>query len=235
MRKQSGAPAATPDAPASGPGSGPTEPLRVRRRRELRQHISDIATRMFFEQGFEAVRVVDVANASGVTEKTVFNHFPTKESLLADRWEGRIADARRALADPESAPVDAMVKLVNHDLALLVSPPWSTVLGSHLADMERYSDLIRDTPSLRTHEREQLNQLTAAVADALAERDQRCGVTGSNPERWITATAVVGLWSVYSRSLHQAVQAQRAGDLSSLRRSVAQDVLLAADVLTRGL
>ena len=53
------------------------------------------------------------------------------------------------------------------DLALLVAPPWPTLLGSHLADMERYSDLIRDTPSLRTHEREQLNELTAAVADAI--------------------------------------------------------------------
>lgn len=190
---------------------------------------------MFFEQGFDAVRVADVASASGVTEKTVFNHFPTKESLLADRWEVRIADARRVFADPHTAPVDAMVTMITDDLALLVAPPWPTLLGSHLADMERYSDLIRDTPSLRTHEREQLNELTAAVADALAERDQRSSVTGSDPERWITATAVVGLWSVYSRSLHREVQAQQAGDLDTLRSSVSQDVLRAADVLTRGL
>lgn len=235
MHKQSAAPASTPVAPTGAASSATAEPLRARRRRELRQHISDVATRMFFEEGFDAVRVADIATASGVTEKTVFNHFPTKESLLADRWELRIANARRIMADPHTAPVAAMVKMVNDDLALLVAPPWPTLLGSYLADMERYSDLIRDTPSLRTHEREQLNVLTAAVADALVERDQRSAVPGSDPERWITATAVVGLWSVYSRSLHRAVQARQAGDLNTLERSVTEDVLRAADVLTRGL
>ena len=235
MHKQSSATEPAPVALAGAPGSGSAEPLRARRRRELRQHISDVATRMFFEQGFDAVRVADVAIASGVTEKTVFNHFPTKESLLADRWELRIADARRVLADPHTAPVAAMVKIVNDDLALLVAPPWPTLMGSYLADMERYSDLIRDTPSLQTHEREQLSVLTAAVADALAERDQRSAVTGSDSERWITATAVVGLWSVYSRSLHRAVQTKPIGDLDTLRNSVTDDVVRAADVLTRGL
>lgn len=235
MHKESAGPAPTPVALTGAPGGGTAEPLRERRRRELRQHISDVATRMFFEHGFDAVRVSDVAIASGVTEKTVFNHFPSKESLLADRWEVRIAHARHVVADPHTAPVAAMVEMINDDLALLVAPPWPTLLGSHLADMERYSDLIRDTPSLRTHEREQLNVLTDAVADALAERDQRSAVTGSDPERWITATAVVGLWSVYSRCLHRAVQAQQAGDLHSLRSSVSEDVLRAADVLTRGL
>ena len=222
-------------APTGAAGSSTAEPLRVRRRRELRQHISDVATRMFFEQGFDAVRVADIASASGITEKTVFNHFPTKQSLLADRWELRITDARRVLADPHTAPVAAMVNMIKEDLAVLIAPPWPTLLGSHLADMERYSDLIHDTPSLRTHQREQLNALTVAVADALAERDQCSAVTGSNPERWITATAVVGLWSVYTRSLHRAVQTQRAGDLNTLRISVTEDVVRAGDVLTRGL
>ena len=128
-----------------------------------------------------------------------------------------------------------MVKMIDDDLSLLVAPPWPTLMGSHLADMERYSDLMRDTASLRTHEREQLNVLTAAVADALEERDQHAGVTGSDSERWMTATAVVGLWSVYSRSLQRVVQAQQAGDLNTLQSSVTEDVRRAADVLTRGL
>lgn len=220
---------------ARAPDAGAAEPLRSRRRRELRQHISDVATRMFFQKGFDAVRVADVAGASGVTEKTVFNHFPTKESLLADRWEARIATARRVLADPQVAPVAALVDMVEQELALLVSPPWPTVLGSHLADMQRYSCLMRDTPALRTHEREQLNQLTAAVADALAERDQRSGKTGDDAEQWMTAIAVVGLWSVFLRSLHRAVHLQQGEDLSALRRSVSGDVARAADLLGRGL
>ena len=52
---------------------------------------------------------------------------------------------------------------------------------------------------------------------------------------WLIATAVVGLWSVYSRSLHRAIQARQAGDLDTLQSSVTEDVSRAADVLTRGL
>ncbi len=43
---------------------------------QTRARISDIATRMFIEQGFDAVTVAQVAKAAGVSSVTVFNHFP---------------------------------------------------------------------------------------------------------------------------------------------------------------
>ena len=46
-----------------------------------------ISARMFVEHGFDAVRVADVGDACGVSEKTVFNYFPSKEALLLDRLE----------------------------------------------------------------------------------------------------------------------------------------------------
>ncbi|HTI27474.1 MAG TPA: helix-turn-helix domain-containing protein [Kutzneria sp.] len=42
---------------------------------------------MFVEHGFDAVRVAGVGEACGVSEKTVFNYFPSKEALLLDRLE----------------------------------------------------------------------------------------------------------------------------------------------------
>ena len=68
----------------------------------------------------------------------------------------------------------------------------------------------------------------------VAERVQRGGGR-LNSVQIGPATAVVGLWSVYFRSLHRAVQGQQARNLHSLRSSVTEDVLRAADVLTRGL
>jgi AcrR family transcriptional regulator len=38
--------------------------------------------RLFARDGFDAVTVAEVARAAGVTEKTVFNHFETKEDLV---------------------------------------------------------------------------------------------------------------------------------------------------------
>ena len=76
-----------------------------------RQQISDTATWMFAERGYDHVRVADVAAAVGVSEKTVYNYFPTKESLVFDREEEITADLVGALRDrgPATSPVQAIV------------------------------------------------------------------------------------------------------------------------------
>ena len=66
----------------------------------MRQQLSDTATQMFMERGFDAVRVAEVAEACGVSEKTVFNYFPTKESLILDRLESTMASLTTGLAEP---------------------------------------------------------------------------------------------------------------------------------------
>ena len=90
--------------------SDPDEGLRERKRRLTRQLISDAATVMFAIRGFDNVRVAEVADRVGVSEKTVYNYFPTKESLVLDTADetiervasalsrappGRVADRRR--------------------------------------------------------------------------------------------------------------------------------------------
>lgn len=59
--------------------------LREAKKARTRQAISDVATRLFAEHGFEAVPVADIAAAADVSVKTVFNYFPTKEDLFFDR------------------------------------------------------------------------------------------------------------------------------------------------------
>ena len=40
------------------------------------------AIRLFSERGFDATSTADIARAAGVTQRTFFNHFPTKESVV---------------------------------------------------------------------------------------------------------------------------------------------------------
>ncbi|MFF5586916.1 TetR/AcrR family transcriptional regulator [Streptomyces hygroscopicus] len=63
------------------------EGLRERKKRQTRQHISDVATGLFMERGFEAVTIAEVAEAAEVSVNTVYNYFPTKEDLFVDREE----------------------------------------------------------------------------------------------------------------------------------------------------
>src|SRR5579864_8113974 len=103
----------TPDTPGEG--------LRERKKRLMRQLLSDTATRMFIDRGFDAVRVVEVAEACGVSEKTVYNYFPTKESLLLDRWDTTTVSLRAVLTDPGLTAVEAALRILADELRALTS------------------------------------------------------------------------------------------------------------------
>ena len=90
--------------------------LRERKKRLMRQQLSDTATRMFLERGFDAVRVAEVADVCGVSEKTVFNYFPVKEALIMDRLEGTLAALRTGLGDRGRSPVEAVLAILAREL-----------------------------------------------------------------------------------------------------------------------
>jgi len=61
--------------------------LRESKKRETRQRISDVATKLFFARGFEAVTLDEIAVAAKVSKMTVFNYFSRKEDLMLDRQD----------------------------------------------------------------------------------------------------------------------------------------------------
>ena len=154
---------------AASRGEAGGEGLRERKKRQLRQRLSDTATAMFLERGFDAVRVVEVAAACEVSEKTVYNYFPTKESLVLDRWETTRGSLRAALTDPGQSPVDAVLGILADELGALTG--W---LGEQpdrpaaAASVRRFGELIASTPALRAYQAAVLDELTATAAQALA-------------------------------------------------------------------
>src|SRR6516165_10408082 len=105
----------------NGRPDAPVEGLREHKKRLMRQELSDAATAMFLERGFDAVRVADVARACGVSEKTVFNYFPVKEALVMDRLETIQAALRTGLADPALTPVQAVLLILERELGAMTA------------------------------------------------------------------------------------------------------------------
>jgi AcrR family transcriptional regulator len=89
--------------------------LRESKKRETRQRLSDIATRLFFARGFDAVTVEEIAAAANVSKMTVFNYFSRKEDLLFDREDEVKLLLRSGLADRQhtESPIDALRRLVD--------------------------------------------------------------------------------------------------------------------------
>ncbi|MFI6501327.1 TetR/AcrR family transcriptional regulator [Nonomuraea typhae] len=65
--------------------------LRELKKRETRQEISDQATRLFIERGFEVTTIAEIAEAARVAKKTVTNYFARKEDLAFDHHEEFVA------------------------------------------------------------------------------------------------------------------------------------------------
>ncbi|MEV6774204.1 TetR family transcriptional regulator [Nocardia sp. NPDC051030] len=58
--------------------------LRERKKQQTRQNISNTATLLFLERGFDNVTIAEIAAAADVAKMTVTNYFPRKEDLVLD-------------------------------------------------------------------------------------------------------------------------------------------------------
>lgn len=56
--------------------------LRAQKKAEVRRHIAHTALELAVERGPDAVSVDDIAAAAGVSPRTVFNHFGTKDQAI---------------------------------------------------------------------------------------------------------------------------------------------------------
>jgi AcrR family transcriptional regulator len=210
--------------------ASPGEGLRDRKKRQTRASISDTATRMFLERGFDQVRVAEVAAACGVSEKTVFNYFPTKESLLFDREEDMARNIREALGrrDTGMSPIAAATEVAGREL---------DAIALHLAaggpdhgTMQRFGDLVDSTPSLQAAQLAMMERLVQVAAEAMAER---AGVDPEAPEPQIAAAAIVALWRIQWQALRRYADGTRSPD--EVRVAVQADVDRAARLIDTGL
>jgi AcrR family transcriptional regulator len=209
------------------------EGLRERKKRLTRQLISDTATDMFLERGFDEVRISEIAAACEVSEKTIYNYFPTKESLVLDREESIAADIRWALG-PDTAgmsPVEAAVHSITEDMTRMLQF-WSN--GSNpspdLTLFRRFRDMLDNTPSLRAAQGEMMDRLIEVAARAMAER---AGIDPEEPEPLISAIAIMGLWRVQFTAMHKYADGKHSP--SEVKDLVLAEVKRAARLIDTGL
>jgi AcrR family transcriptional regulator len=205
--------------------------LRERKKRLMRQQLSDTATRMFLERGFDAVRVSEIAEACGVSEKTVFNYFPTKESLILDRLEATMASLRTGLPEPGIPPVEAALRILDAELSAMTS--WLAAQADPVQAgtmIRRFDALIQATPSLRAYQSDMMDRFVGVAAQILAER---AGLSPGDPEPQIAANALLGLWRVQFQSLSKYLDGTRTP--AQVHQAVTADVRRAAELINAGL
>jgi AcrR family transcriptional regulator len=232
MSSASGAPSMAKSQAAGEPDEIPVavEGLRKRQKEQTRRLISDTATGMFLKDGFDAVRVIDVATACGVSEKTVYNHFPTKESLVFDRFEEIEVDVRGVFGLDGTSPVEAAVDVIVARLEAMFGDWGRSDRSRDLTLIRGFSEMIQQSPALRAAQWEMLDRMAQIAAEGIATRT---GLDPDDPEPQIAANAILGLWRVQFGSMAR----NALGDRPSLevRDAVIADVRRAAELIGTGL
>jgi AcrR family transcriptional regulator len=138
--------------------------LRARKKERTRRALSDAATAMFAERGFDAVTLAEIAAAADVSIGTVFNYFRTKEELFFDRADALTDDLLRTVCGrpPGTGVVAAFRSWHQRELALLLDPRGA---GATL----RYFRTVAASPALQAAERRLFQRLERALTEALRE------------------------------------------------------------------
>lgn len=162
---------------------------RTRKRLATRQGISDTATRLFLERGFDAVTIDDIAAAADVGRMTVFNHFPRKEDMFFDRDEEIQAMAFEAIRKRGAgvSPIEAIRRLA-HDL---VARDHEFVMLSE--DTSWFVRTAMASAALKARAREMRDDFTRALALVLADTGNE---PAGDPNAHLAAGLIVATWNV---------------------------------------
>ena len=211
---------------AAQAGEEPVEGLRDRKKRRLRQRISNVATALFMVEGFDAVSVARIAAACEVSEQTVFNYFPTKESMFFDRTDSSADALAEAVRHPEDGPLgEALLKALFGGVEML---RWEGIEEAQaLRLFRRFCEVAISSAALRAAPYAELEGFTATVGASLAER---IGADPGDPEVELTAIVVAGLARESTQATFRHVR--HASSFAALERSVRADVARALRIAT---
>jgi AcrR family transcriptional regulator len=193
--------------------------LRESKKQRTREAIADAALRLFVERGFDRVTVAEVAEAADVSEKTVFNYFPTKEDLFFDEVDAREAALLAAVRDRQ--PGESMPAALRR---------------SQVADCGRmcsvgfaaFARVIEDSPALRAKELEVMARFTRVLSGAV-EEELGCGEVEAN----VAASLLVGVhWQFFVTARKRALAGGRG---AAAARQLRADLDRAYELLEHGL
>jgi AcrR family transcriptional regulator len=193
--------------------------LREVKKQRTHQEIADKGLELFAAHGFERVTVAEIAEAAGVSEKTVFNYFPTKEDIFFDEVDEREAAFLEAIRSrkPGETVTAALRKMQVETSGRLSTPGFAT-----------FARIIEESPALRAKELEVMARFSRTLTTAL---EQELGLNDLDAR--VAATLLIGIhWQFFLLARSRALAGRHGpGAARALRRDLAR----AYDLLEHGL
>ena len=175
--------------------------------------------KLFATRGFDRVTVAEVAEAAGVSEKTVFNYFPTKEDLFYDEVPAR--EAALVAAVRERKPGDSILAALQQEsvahCARMCAPGFAS-----------FARIIDESPALRAKELEIMAGFTRALGEAI---QAELGIDELDAR--VAASLIVGVqWQFFVIARKRALDGRHG---AAAERRLRADLERAYELLEHGL
>jgi AcrR family transcriptional regulator len=144
--------------------------LRERTRRAVRAEIAEAAKRLFVERGFEATTIDDIAVAVGMSQRSVFRYFATKEEIVLGKFDLVVDDMLTALRRRPAG--EEVWTSLRHVLDVLVSLSQAPAQRELVEPIHR---VVFETPALLAGYLQKLQQMQDAVVTVLLDRAEAAG------------------------------------------------------------
>lgn len=140
--------------------AGTAEGLRERKRRETRQHIAETGLRLFLSNGYENTTLDIIAAEAGISRRTFFSYFKSKEDLLfiwqSEAWSAVWEDL--LTVSPDEHPLDAVRDVFVRRLAHYAND-----------EMRAIDRLLRSSETLRARKQAAYEEYEQALFTTLCE------------------------------------------------------------------
>jgi len=145
-----------------------TEGLRERNRRATLQRIADVGMELFLANGFDATTLDEIAAAAGISRRTFFYYFRSKDDILLAHISGYDDALRASIRDHTSAgePIDVV-----REALLEMSARFQTSRTVAISRLIRESEVLSSRKHRNDLHREQV--VYATLCELWPGRDRR--------------------------------------------------------------
>lgn len=134
-----------------------------------RDEILDAAIREFEAVGYDNTSMDRIAETAGVSKRTVYNHFASKEALFEaalNRLKGSVDRLKAIPYDPRRSLAEQLAEFIDAKRAVASNPAWLRMAKVVMAVFVAHPELARETmESLAEDEDQFVLWLKAATAD----------------------------------------------------------------------
>lgn len=194
--------------------------LRERKKQQTRLAISQVATRLFIERGFDQVTMAEVADAAEVSVNTIFNYFSTKEELFFDRGE-EVKDATSRIVR-ERSPGESILDALERAFTRLSLEEGGLF---NPARVKAFLQAIDASSALRSRQRLLMDESELRLAQTLrAETETEPG----DPTPALVASLITGLeWALIQELRTRLLRDEtEEGIRTGLQKTLARGLLL---------